>query len=517
MSQQFAIPAINQISRFLLISGIIITMALLISSSASAQTYPIVDTGQTDTCDNFNIIDEPEPGEPFYGQDAQYNRNQPSYQDNGDGTVTDLVTGLMWVQERGDKVTWASAFSGASECNVGGYNDWRMPTIKELYSLILFSGYTGMTAETSVPFLDTEYFDFVYGNEDRGERHIDCQDWSATEYVHFTMMGDSTSFGVNFADGRIKGYPKYRPPVFEPNMLYVRYVRGNGDYGINDFQLINDETIADHATGLMWMRDDSEQAMNWEDALAWVEEQNEASYLGYNDWRLPNAKELQSIVDYTRAPEVTESPAIDPLFNYSELEDGDFPWYWTGTTHHEGGPDFGFDKAVYVCFGRGTGWMEAPPPGSGNYDLLDVHGAGAQRSDFKEGDPEDYPLGHGPQGDVIRIYNHVRLVRDVAQNTIPDRGDAEITVPFDFSICGVYPNPFNPTATISIGLPDAGLTHVSVINNLGQYVGTVVNDHLQAGYHHFVYNGSGLSSGVYYIRAISPAKMIEIRKVVLMK
>ena len=41
---------------------------------------------------------------------------------------------------------------------------------------------------------------------------------------------------------------------------------------------------------------------------------------------------------------------------------------------------------------------------------MDVHGAGAQRSDPKQGDPDDYPEGNGPQGDAIRIYNHVRCV-----------------------------------------------------------------------------------------------------------
>ncbi|MBT5610593.1 MAG: DUF1566 domain-containing protein, partial [Lentisphaerae bacterium] len=50
--------------------------------------------------------------------------------------------------------------------------------------------------------------------------------------------------------------------------------------------------------------------MDWEAALAWVAEKNRESYLGTNDWRLPNAKELQSIVDYTRAPDVTRSAAI---------------------------------------------------------------------------------------------------------------------------------------------------------------------------------------------------------------
>ena len=42
---------------------------------------------------------------------------------------------------------------------------------------------------------------------------------------------------------------------------------------------------------------------------------------------------------------------------------------------------------------------------------MDVHGAVAQRSDPKAGDPAMFPHGRGPQGDVIRIYNYVRLVR----------------------------------------------------------------------------------------------------------
>jgi hypothetical protein len=57
------------------------------------------------------------------------------------------------------------------------------------------------------------------------------------------------------------------------------------------------------------------------------------------------------------------------------------------------------------------------PPGSGSYRLMDVHGAGAQRSDPKAGDPADWPHGNGPQGDVVRITNTVRLVRDAGQET----------------------------------------------------------------------------------------------------
>jgi hypothetical protein len=45
------------------------------------------------------------------------------------------------------------------------------------------------------------------------------------------------------------------------------------------------------------MQDDSGIAMNWEDSLAWVQQKNGEITLGYSDWRLPNAKELQSFVD----------------------------------------------------------------------------------------------------------------------------------------------------------------------------------------------------------------------------
>jgi hypothetical protein len=50
-------------------------------------------------------------------------------------------------------------------------------------------------------------------------------------------------------------------------------------------------------------------------------------------------------------------------------------------------------------------------PRSGQYRLMDFHGAGSQRSDPKVGDPSQFPRGRGPQGDAIRIYNLVRCVR----------------------------------------------------------------------------------------------------------
>ena len=373
-----------------------------------AGSYALVDTDQETCYNSSNPISCPGSGESFYGQDAQHTGNAPRYTDNGDGTITDNVTDLMWQQDPGAKMTWDEAVDSADSFNLAGYTDWRLPTIKELYSLILFSGidpsgYEGTDTTGLTPFMDVDYFDFEYGDTSTGDRIIDSQ-WTTSSVYNATVMnGQECFFGVNFADGRIKCYPTREKGYF------TIYVRGNTGYGQNDFVDNGDGTITDNAAGLMWSQDDSGTGLNWQEALAWVEEQNVASYLGYSDWRLPNTKELQSIVDYARSPDVTDSAAIDPLFDVTlitnEAGQIDYPCYWSNTSHVNTGPAPG-SGAAYVAFGRAMGYM--------NGQWMDVHGAGAQRSDPKIGDPNDWPTGHGPQGDAIRIYNYVRLVRDAS-------------------------------------------------------------------------------------------------------
>ncbi len=391
-------------------------------NNTESTDFSIVDTGQRKYYDNFNEISVPSAGEAFYGQDAQYTGNAPGFTGNGDGTVTDNITGLMWQQspdtdgdgdiDANDKLTYDEAVAGANMLNLGGYNDWRLPTIKELYSLIDFSGidpsgYNGIDTSGLIPFINTDYFDFAYGDTGAGERIIDAQYASSNLYVSNTANdGGRTLFGVNFADGRIKGYGL---TLFgSDKTFFVIYVRDSTGYGQNDFTDNGDGTITDSATNLMWTQDDSAAGLNWEEGLAWVQAKNAENYLGYSDWRMPNAKELQGLVDYTRSPDTTGSAAIDPLFNTTVITNGagqtDYPCYWSSTTHVNWTAAPGTNGA-YVAFGRAMGYM-------GNR-WIDVHGAGAQRSDPKSGNPADYPYGRGPQGDAIRIYNYVRCVRNV--------------------------------------------------------------------------------------------------------
>lgn len=406
-----------------LIRKLIVAFLLVFPGIALSQQLPftVPDTAQAKFYDTMNEISAPAEGAVFYGQDAQYFNNPPAYSLSADGlTAEDEVTGLVWqrtIDRNGDgaitaadKLAWLDALAYPDELNAmqyGGYDDWRLPSIKELYSLILFngtdpSGLQGNDVSGLTPFIDTNFFAFAYGDTSAGERIIDSQYWSSTEYVHVTMINDHTVFGVNFADGRIKGYGTVIGG--RDKTSFVLCVRGNTGYGLNEFIDNGDGTITDRSTGLMWTQADSGEGMEWRDALAYAEGLELA---GHSDWRLPNVKELQSILDYTRSPETTGSAALDPLFEPTAIQNErgevDYPYYWSGTTHatHNGMGR----SASYVSIGRAMGYM--------NGQWLDVHGAGAQRSDPKAGDLAEYPTGFGPQGDAIRILNYAICVRNV--------------------------------------------------------------------------------------------------------
>ncbi len=378
----------------------------LLTLMASQPTYIIVDTGLDQFFDNKSIISRPSIVEPFYGQDANYSINPPYYKDNGDGTITDLNTGLIWQKTMHEKMSFSEAINYAKTLNLAGYSDWRIPTIKELYSLILFTGKV-RGQQVIKPFIDKIYFDQPKGDRTKGEREIDAQTWSCTNYVGRTMRNDETIFGVNFLDGRIKGYPKYNPRTKQSNKMYFRFVRGNKEYGKNRFIDNNDGTISDLATGLMWQKKDSGKGMNWQQALKYSQD---LILAGHDDWRLPNAKELQSIVDYSRSPQTTNSPAINNMFKLTQIKSltgrVQFPYYWTSTTHMDGRNLY--DSAVYIAFGEGIGKMHGK--------IMDVHGAGCQRSDPKNGNSSDYPTFFGPQGDARYVYNHVLSVRNISND-----------------------------------------------------------------------------------------------------
>jgi predicted small lipoprotein YifL len=362
--------------------------------TASELSYQIVGTGQTKTYDkDGNIIDPPKEGEPCYGQDAQYESLEPSFTDNGDGTITDNNTGLIWQKTPPEGVfSWDEAGPYCENLELAGRDDWRLPTAKELFSLIDFE------PDENQPVLDTEYFDFPPVTEvpeglgsgpqggapqggppdeskgpnegadndmppppppqDEAAGGIQKQQgqfWSSNFYLAgLTHGGAETAFGVNHVTGHIKGYPAGEPGGMMGKR--VRAVTGS-IYGENEFVDNGDGTISDLATGLMWMKDDYGEGIEWEEALEYCEN---LEFAGYDDWKLPNVKELQSIVDYSGV-----YPAVNPTyFNCTKPEDEDyFTWLWSSTSADET-----VGAAWYVSFGKAVG-----------LDGQDSHGAGAVR------------------------------------------------------------------------------------------------------------------------------------------
>ncbi len=95
--------------------------------------------------------------------------------------------------------------------------------------------------------------------------------------------------------------------------------------------------------------------------------------------------------------------------------------------------------------------------------------------------------------------------------------DVEAAIPMEYAMEKAYPNPFNPTTMVSVGLPDASKLKVTVYNALGQQVATLANGYVEAGYHSFNFNAEHLASGIYFIHANVPGHLNQVQKVALMK
>lgn len=107
---------------------------------------PLPDTGIYFCSDNATEITCPRSDDSFYGQDGQYNiparqhnytLNEDSNSSRGEDTVSDNVTGLMWMRGDGiDTYTWQEAETYCDGLSYADYDDWRLPTFHELAYLL---------------------------------------------------------------------------------------------------------------------------------------------------------------------------------------------------------------------------------------------------------------------------------------------------------------------------------------------------------------------------------------------
>jgi hypothetical protein len=327
-------------------------------------TIRVPDTGQTLCYDVAgSVITCPSPGQALYGQDGNYSINPMSYtkldaygNDLPDSATTwymvrDNVTRLIWEMKNNkdgkadynnphdadNEYTWydsnpatnggdagtqsagkdTEAFLKAlNDSSYGGYNDWRLPTIKELVSIVNYS------IPSPGPTIYTGYF----------PNTVWSFYWSSTTFAPNTIYAWGMYFGYGYDN------------VSNKNTIYsVRAVHGgqSGSFdhlAIQSFDVVDSEstdnalivadsyadngdgTITDISTGLMWQQATSTNK-TWESAMAYCEGLN----IGANtDWRLPTTKELHSLANYSNW-----GPAINTAYFPGTVSS----FYWSSTTY----------------------------------------------------------------------------------------------------------------------------------------------------------------------------------------
>lgn len=387
--------------------------------STAVLSYVVVDTMESE-CYNLEgeVVD---CGSDLLGQDAEYLTTKASYvfYDTDETAVLDNNTGLIWERSQSTKqYVFNDAAGYCAAQTTAGQDEWRLPTIKELYSLADFDG----DLNNNIPYIDTRFFNFEYAS-----MKFATQFWSSNVYNTNLVAGSLDddeayvpAFGFNFADGHIKAYGTEDA---HPG-LYIRCVMGDEDvYGVNDYSLNEEKNIViDNATGLMWQQADDGYTYEWADALDYCESMTLG---GYSDWRLPDNKELQSIVEYGKS----DVPAIDTNFFDSTFNSsygggdfaGDYGWYWTSTTLR----DFPLN-ASYIAFGRAYSTTSDDLTDISSYH--DWHGAGAQRSDPKNGIVEmDGDSCSITACDEERGSNYVRCVRGIATAAVESDYDSYVS------------------------------------------------------------------------------------------
>ncbi|MFC2088910.1 T9SS type A sorting domain-containing protein [Calditrichota bacterium] len=89
-------------------------------------------------------------------------------------------------------------------------------------------------------------------------------------------------------------------------------------------------------------------------------------------------------------------------------------------------------------------------------------------------------------------------------------------IPIKFALKQNYPNPFNPSTKIKYDLPKSSKVKIEVFNLIGQKIKTLLNKHTPAGSHEVEFNGTDISSGVYFYK-IETEKFIDTKKMVLLR
>jgi hypothetical protein len=238
--------------------------------------------------------------------------NPQSFDVSRDDVALDRVTGLLWQRKL---VAEAASFAGAREAcgnlNLAGYDDWRLPSRIELVSILNLARVQ--------PAVDPEVFPET-PNDWFWTSSPGAGDPQTAWYVYFYFGYPNTELTSNRFSWRCV---RTAVPRRLPSPRYD----------------IQQETVRDVATGLLWQRSVSDGVVAWDRAGTYCGQLRAGNQTG---WRLPSMTELLTLVDET----VPTPPAIDT----NAFPDTPSEGFWSGS---EFGGEHGLAWQVY--FDRGNG------------------------------------------------------------------------------------------------------------------------------------------------------------------
>lgn len=253
--------------------------------------------------------------------------NPASYDTSTPGVVQDKVTGLMWQRRVNAKYyTWVGAEAYCANLTLAQHNDWRVPNEIELFSLVDYTNSSPDTDTTAFP-----------------NTPVDSLMWSSS----LTAKNSSWAWGVPFYDG-LNNIDR----VKDTNQ--VRCVRG-GAASQGTHYTVAKGTVKDNFTGLTWQRTAAPGRYTWSRA------QSHCANLGLagGGWRVPSAKELMTLVDFSVAypgtaidttafPNVSSTPFWSSSFWSSSPLAGDPSQAWYISFNNSSAYNDGDDLAIRV-------------------------------------------------------------------------------------------------------------------------------------------------------------------------
>lgn len=252
---------------------------------------------------------------PGSGRDAAFGVLDQRARFSVDGPlVHDALTGAVWLKDANPEsfpLTWGEARAATAAMaakKAYGRSDWQLPTRRALFSLVSHNA-INPSLPAGHPFINV-FTGYYWTNETC--RRLTSQAW----HIHF---GGGRVVKANKTDASLV-WPVCLPvsphePAASSAPNVTRGTRFAAQNGL----------AHDTATGLYWSLDANaaHKPLRWEEALAFVRELNASAWLGHADWRLPNARELESLTDLS-----ADSPALAPGHPFTEVQEG----YWSSTT-----------------------------------------------------------------------------------------------------------------------------------------------------------------------------------------